>query len=59
MVRVRCTDERIVWILQEADRASVAEFAKHRGVTEPSIYDWLEKCGNIGKHDVKRPKQLE
>ena len=34
----RLTDEQIVRILQEADRAPVAEVAKRHRVSEPSIY---------------------
>ena len=37
MKRGRFTDEKIVRILQEADKAPVAEVAKRHGVSEPSI----------------------
>ncbi len=45
MKRARFTDEQIVRILQEADRAPVAEVAKRHGVSEPSIYAWRKKFG--------------
>jgi hypothetical protein len=48
MKRERLTDVRIVRILQEADRAPVAEVAKRQGVSEPSIYAWRKKFGDMG-----------
>ena len=59
MKRTRFTDEQIVRILQEADRAPVAEVAKRHGVSEPSIYAWRKKFGDMSTDDVKRLKQLE
>jgi putative transposase len=59
MKRSRFTDEQIVRILQEADKDPVAEVAKRHGVSEPSIYAWREKFGDLGTDDVKRLKQLE
>ena len=53
------TDEQIVRILQEADKDPVAEVAKRHGVSEPSIYAWRKKFGDMGTDDVKRLKQLE
>ena len=59
MKRARFTDEQIVRILQEADRAPVAEVAKRHGVSEPSIYAWRKNFGDMGTDDVKRLRQLE
>jgi putative transposase len=59
MKRSRFTDEQIVRILQEADKDPVAEMAKRHGVSEPSIYAWRKKFGDLGTDDVKRLKQLE
>ncbi len=59
MKRSRFTDEQIVRILQEADKDPVAEVAKRHGVSEPSIYAWRKKFGELGTDDVKRLKQLE
>ena len=47
MKRTRFTDVQIVQILQEADRAQVAEVAKRHGVSEPSIYAWCKKFSDI------------
>jgi putative transposase len=46
-------------MLQEADKDPVAEVAKRHGVSEPSIYAWRKKFGDLGTDDVKRLKQLE
>jgi len=59
MKRSRFTDEKIVRIFQEADKDPVAEVAKRHGVSEPSIYAWRKKFGDLGTDDVKRLKQLE
>ena len=59
MKRSRFTDEQIVRILQEADKDPVAEVAKRHGVSEPSIYAWRKKFGDMGADDVRRLKQLE
>jgi putative transposase len=59
MKRARFTDEQIVRILQEADKSPVVEVAKRHGVSEPSIYAWRKKFGDMSTDDVKRLKQLE
>lgn len=59
MKRARFTDEQIVRILQEADRSPVAEVAKRHGVSEPSIYAWRKKFGDMGTDDVRKLKALE
>ena len=33
--------------------------SKRHGVSEPSIYSWRKKFGDMGTDDVKRLKQLE
>lgn len=53
MKRARFMDEQIVRILQEADKAPVSEVAKRHGVSEPSIYAWRKKFGDMGTDDVK------
>jgi putative transposase len=59
MKRARFTDEQIFRILQEADQSPVVEVAKRHGVSEPSIYAWRKKFGDLDTDDVKRLKQLE
>jgi putative transposase len=59
MKRARFTGEQIVRILQELDQSPVIEVAERHGVSEPSIYAWRKKFGDLGTDDVKRLKQLE
>jgi len=59
MNRSRFTDEQIVRILQEADKDPVAEVAKRHVVSEPSIYAWRRRFGDLGTVDIKRLKQFE
>ena len=58
MKRARFSDEQIVRILQEADSSPIAKVVKRHGVSEPSIYSWRNKFGDLGIDDVKRLKQL-
>ena len=59
MKRARFSDEQTVRILQGADRSPIVEVSKRHGVSEPSIYSWRKKFGDLGTDDVKRLKQLE
>jgi putative transposase len=54
----RYSDEQIVRILREADKAPIAEVAKKHGVSEQSIYGWRKKFGNLGSDEVKQMKTL-
>jgi putative transposase len=47
MKRSRFTDEQIVRILQEAGKDPVAEVVKRHRVSEPSIYAWRKKFGDL------------
>jgi putative transposase len=59
MKKTRFSEEKMVKILREADKAPVSEVAKKHGVSDVTIYAWRKRFGQLEAVDVKRLRQLE
>jgi putative transposase len=59
MRKSRFKEEQMATVLREADLTTVAETAKKHKVSEPTIYAWRKRFGQMEVADVKRLKAPE
>ena len=59
MKKARFSEEQMVAILREADKASFAEVAKKHRISEQTLDNWRRHFGTLEPVDLRRLRGLE